>query len=819
MFDKLFSACDFARPLILSTASLALFYSSAAAQNAVNPASGSPDLPPVEVPQAQSTQPKPRAAKTKSTATPKPAQEAAPEPQPIVAAEQDSADPATALGTYNPALATGDLQMPPGTTITTAGPVDGYRALTAMSSTKTATPIEQIPQSIQVVPKSVLDDQRPISIDEALRNVSSVQATNPLLTPTQDATTIRGFAAEQWLDGLTVYYNPGDRDALANVERIEVLKGPNAILYGGGAGAPIGGAINVISKLPTGEAGGEAGFTYGSDNFLRPYVDVNQPLNSDGTLLFRITGEYVSSDSFIDVLETDRYSINPTLTLTNKTDTTVTIQARATRWEQQEYQGLPATGTVAGDFSIPRDLFIGPSDIPRSSSEVQGVTLTADHRFNEYVAGNVKARWSQSEFDEYAQTIVGFGADGFQANQPSPLLLPFGSTWALANAFLGQDQDEITVNPNLTVRFQTPETRNTLLFGFDYSRVDDSGILTADFVADPSSFSGFAEANLADPGFPFPYVKPTPTPGFNVFGDTENTYITSGAYAQIQSTIYDTIHLLAGVRLAHVHIESLDAALGGEQTAEETKALPRIGVIVDVLPGLSPYVSYSQGLRASPGVFYFGTPQPEENDQIEGGFKFNAGYGLTGTVAVYEINRVNAPIPLAGTPFVVADGEERSRGLDVDLLWQPNYNWQVIANYAFVDAELTAASGGAPAGSKLVGVPENSGRLWVNYRFDPDVLEGWSVGAGIYAASGAPVNLPNLTPPNFIDRFVTTPVFETGSYFTVDAKVAYDTETFSAAFNVKNLTDEEYFVPYSYFGGRVAPGPDRTYYGTVVYRY
>lgn len=804
-----------ARGLAVSTVSLAYLMTAAMAQEAANPSQASPDLPPVEVPQSQSAQAKPKPApkkpKTQAAAKPKPTPAVtAPELEPVTAPAPEPADPAVALGPYNPALATGDLVLPPGTTLTTAGPVDGYRALTAMSSTKTATPIEQIPQSIQVVPKKVLEDQRSISIEEALRNVSGVQATSPLLTPTQDATTIRGFAAEQWLDGLAVFYNAGDRDSLVNVERIEVLKGPSALLYGGGAGAPVGGAINVVSKLPYAEQGGEFGFTFGSDNFLRPYVDINQPLNSAGTALFRITGEYVSSDSFIDVIETDRYSIHPTLTLTNKTDTTVTIQARATKWEQQEYQGLPATGTVAGDFRMPRDLFIGPSSIPKSSSEVQGITLTADHKFNDAVTANLKARWSRSEFDEFAQTIVGFGSDGFQANVPSPFLGP--NTWALADAFLGQEQEELTINQSFQVKFNTAATENTLSIGGDYSRLTDRGILLADFVA-----GGFGAVDLAtNPTFPFPYVQPVPIPGLNVFGDTDNVLTTKGLYTQLQTTIYDQVHLLGGLRLANVEIVSRDTAQALNQTADETKLLPRAGIVVDVFSGLSAFASYSEGIKGVPGVRFIGAAQPEESDQIEGGFKFNTSYGLSGTLAVYEINRTNTPVPIGG--LTAAQGEERSRGFEADVLWQPNRNWQVLANYAFTDAELVKPIGDAPAGSKSVGVPEHSGRLWVNYTFDPDVLKGWSVGAGVYAASGAPVNLPDAN-PNFVNQFVPIPVFMTDAYFTVDAKIAYDTEQFSAAFNVKNLTDEEYFVPYSFFGGRVAPGADRTFYGTVVYRY
>jgi len=141
-----------ARGLAVSTISLACLTTAAMAQEAANTSQASPDLPPVEVPQSQPVQaeskPAAKKPKTQAAAKPKKAPAAAPEPEPVAAPAQEPADPAVALGTYNPALATGDLVLPPGTTLTTAGPVDGYRALTAMSSTKTATPIEQIPQSI-----------------------------------------------------------------------------------------------------------------------------------------------------------------------------------------------------------------------------------------------------------------------------------------------------------------------------------------------------------------------------------------------------------------------------------------------------------------------------------------------------------------------------------------------------------------------------------------------------------------------------------------------------------------------------------------------
>lgn len=779
-----------------SVVALLAAFGTALAQSPPSSAGGTP-LPtvPVVPPAAQPKQaPAPKQALPKATRQPPakrlaaPAQPA-PQPLPIVEAR----DPATALGTYNPALDLRSIELPPGTILTTAGPVQGYRALSAMSSTKTATPLEEIPQSIQVLPKSLLDDQRPIAIDEALRNVSSVQATNALQTPAYESTLIRGFAAEQWLDGMTVYYNAGWRDALTHIERIEVLKGPAAILYGGGAGAPVGGAINVISKLPTEKGFGEVGITVGSHSYARPYFDINQPLSANGTVLFRVTGEYLSANSFIDALESQNYSVNPTLVLTDKEATTLTIQGRFSRWSQQEYQGLPAIGTVAGPFRIDRDLFIGPSDLPKSFSEVQGVTMTLDHKFNPYVDASVKVRASKQEFAEYTQTIV--GADSFQANMP--FIGP--STWALSNVFLGQEQQELSVNPNLRFRFESGPMRHTIVLGGDYSRLTDQGLLTSDLL-----LGGAGIVDLQNPFFPFRYVKPEDSL-FTTFQKPDNIYVTQGVYTQWQGSIYDRVHLLAGVRAANIQIDYVDPAAGADFQTDRTKILPRVGGVFDVLPGVSVYASYSEGLKANPYTFFVGAPEPEESTQKEAGIKLKLARSLTGTLAIFEIERSKVPVAVGGGFASAAIGEQRSRGFEADAVWQPTRNWKVLAQYAHVEAELTEATPTAAAGNGLVGVPEDSGRVWIHYSFDPGILKGWSIGAGLYAASSSFIDLLNN--------------FKAPGYVTLDARVAYEDERFTAALNVKNLTNEEYWVPYSYFGGRVAPGTDRAVYGTFAVKY
>lgn len=701
---------------------------------------------------------------------------------------------AQAQAPATPEITITDTRLPgPPVEQTTAGPVQGYRALTATSATRTPTPLEQIPQSIQVITRPLINDQNNQTVTEALRNVSGVQGTNPLQTPAYNSTYIRGFAAENWVDGLTTYYNPGNRDALINAERIEVLKGPSAILYGGGVGSPVGGVVNLVSKLPTETAFYSGGIVLGSDSYYQPYFDVNQPLSSDGQVLFRMTGAYTGAKSFIDVLDTQAWSLYPTLLLTNRSDTRLVVQGQFSDWKQQEYQGLPATGTLTGGFRIANSLFPGPTDIPKSYSRLNSGTLLLDHKFDPTWSGSVQARYSQTDFAEYAQNYVG---TDFAANAPS---VP-PSSWNLLNLDLTQQQTEFTIAANALAQFDYGETRNKAVIGVDYSRVTDKGVMLADF----NDLFLLPTVDLASstPGFQ-PYVPPANIAA-NTVSDGDNTYTTTGLYVQLQTAVWDRLYLLAGLRLANLKIDSVSPAFGVTNTTDTTKLLPRIGVAYEMTPGVSLFAGYSQGMKGNPFVFYAGTPEPEESTQVEAGVKFNTAFGLSGSAALFQIDRTGVPVSMG--LLSVPEGEQRSRGFDMDLLWQPDRQWQVLANYAHIDATLVnAVPGVAPAGSQLNIVPPNSGRLWVNYRFEGEALAGWRVGAGVYAASGAYVDLANT--------------FKTSGYYTADATVGYDSKQFSASLTVRNLTGQDYYVPYVYYGGRVAPGNDRTVMANLAFKF
>ena len=558
--------------------------------------------------------------------------------------------------------------------------MQGYRALTASSATKTDTPLERIPQNIVVIPRSVIDDQGATTVSEAALNVSNVQPvdTRMIGNVAQAPVKIRGFDAEMWIDGYPGnLFVAGDRDGLANVERIEVLKGPNALLYGGGAGSPVGGTINVISKLPTDKARYEVGGTFGSYQYWNPYFDINQPLNDSKTALFRITGEYGQSKSFIDVLTPSRYNVNPTLTLTNREDTKLTIQGFVSEQRQQAYPGLPVEGTLFGAYRVRRDLYFGDPNIPLSTSRLYGTTVTFDHEFNNVWSTNIRARWSQSDIRQLSQSPLNDAT--FTGGTPvfPPAFFDVNGVDVLDR------QQEFSINPSVKAKFAVGPTTNTLLFGADYSRVKDSGYMNTDLLG---LLGVTADLSSPNPIFP-PFTTPDPSsPAFFQFFKFDNTYLTKAVYTQLQSTIYDRIHLLAGVRLNSIDTTYNEFATTppGVFKTEGTKALPRTGIVFDLVKGFSLYASYGEGMRWTPFTAAFVAGPPETSQQREAGVKFNWGDMLTGTVAAFDIDRQNVPYTTAA--FTGAFSSQKSRGFEADVIFQPTSNWSILGSFGHTDA-------------------------------------------------------------------------------------------------------------------------------------
>jgi iron complex outermembrane receptor protein len=663
---------------------------------------------------------------------------------------------------------------------TTAGPVSGYRALTAVTATKTDTPIERIPQSIQVIPRSVIDDQQPLTQSEALRNVSGVSGM-PTNTFFGHAYKVRGFPADRFVDGLPNWFDGGDFVSLVNTERIEVLKGPSGILYQAGLN-PVGGIINSISKLPTPVRSYEAGFMAGGFALWNPWFDVNQPLNAAGTALFRVTGDFERSRDYIDVIQHQRFSLNPTLLLSNNDGTKLTIQGRFTGREFQAYNGLPGAGTIDRSvFTIRDNLFPSTPDLPTTTTTYNGLTARLDHEFNSAWSMNAAARISQGDLRSPVQF-------------PWPNAPLFGSTFSYVNGYFPIDVTEVSVNPNLVGKFAVGDTKNVLLIGADYDRV-----MTR--VSFDAAFAGLVD--LANPAFP-PYVPPTPGPLTSVL-DTRERLANSGLTVQLQSTIWERLHLLVGARDAYIHIQSADRVLNTNFDTSASRVLPRVGGVLDLVPGISVFADYSEGFRGVP--FYNGStpPKPEESNQTEGGVKLALPSGFSGTLAWFTITRRNVVSTLPGSlVLAVQIGEQRSQGFEADVTWQPIPGLSMLGSYAHIDARIIRDQLFAP-GNVLDRVPADSGRFWVNYKFQDGPLRNVAVGAGVYAASRQAISPDNQ--------------YFTPAYATVDGKIAHDVDQWSFALIGKNLTNARYFQPFPLNVGWVAPGEPLTVYAMAKRKY
>lgn len=701
---------------------------------------------------------------------------------------------------------------------TTAGPVRGYQALTSRA-TRFETPIKELPMSIVVIPRKLIDDQQAVSQSEVFRNVSGLQPVSPLF-PGELGPSLRGMRAERYIDGLPNYYDLGVRDLLANVERVEVLKGPASILFQGGA-SPVGGVVNVVSKLPTPDRFAEAGIRGGGYSFASPYIDINQPLTENKSVLFRLTAQYETTRSNIDVVQRRSYTINPTIKIAPTDATSLIAQGYLTRREQPDYPGLPAIGTIDRTFySVRPTAFLSNAGLPATSTSSSGVTLRFDHKFDETFSTFTSARFSSSSLYEPSQ--IPFG------NKPTFYKAPYvgvvggPSQFYMADVIMAQQTKEISVTSNVMAKFDAGPTRNKLLVGGDFNRVWDRGYMSSANATPPDpkiqktlNFFGMGAyasfyPTLVDfraPVFP-PYAYPLPGQGgYTIYSSGNSAYQNAGLTAQLQSTIFERLHILAAGRVAFIDIYSEEGAARPPRrfNSSQTTFLPRVGALFDVTDWLSVYGSYAQGLR--PVSIFSGVggaaPKAEGSEQWEAGVKLDGPMGLSGTLAYFDLKRTNVVTTLAGSITQYQSGEWHSSGVEADLVWQPTADLSFLASYAHIDAKVSKDLNPKLQNAPLNLAPADSGRLWGNYAFD-GFLKGWSFGAGLYAASGQVIEIGSP--------------WSTSGYVTFDAALTYKHDNFTLSVNGKNLSDHQYFVQYPYLSGRVMPGEGRTFFANLSVR-
>lgn len=664
--------------------------------------------------------------------------------------------------------------------INVSGNGESYSVPSSASATRTETPLIEVPQSVQVVTRAMLREQDSHSLADALVNVSGVRATKP-----QEALfaqpIVRGFPAEIYMNGLPAFGGTAasiDPASLIGTERIEVLKGPTSALYGGGIGAPLGGLINVISKRPEAEPSALLSMRAGSFGTINPAIDLNTPIGDK--VAARISADYQENDSWIDHVNGHQWSIQPSIAFQLSEETELLLRGQYEDRSQLEYSGLSASQALSGQ--IDRDAFPGAtSGQPHTTIENRTTTAELKHELNDDTRVSVSAQYYEGKMRDNGAFIF---PDLLGANPATPTVYP------IFKLYLPTNIRESTLDTNLGSRIEAFGGIHEVLVGASYDRTDfTSGVSNAELIG---------ELDLANPRYGIAYGATPET----IVSQT-NRYETKAIYVQDQAT-YGRFHILGSLRFTQLNLTQQ------EQSVDTSyhRVTPRLGVTYDLTESVALYAAYSTGFR---GAFNFNgteTPKPELSRNYEVGVKLaSKDLGLSGTLAVFEQTRRNVSTPdpdpaNAILGYSVQSGEQRARGVEADLVWEPIPALSLLANYAYTQAEVTDDNS-IPIGDGLPRVPRHSGRLAARYRILDGAAKGLGFGAGVTALSARELTLPNT---------VSVP-----GYALLDAQASYDFDRYTLSVSAVNLTGRKVFETYQYLGSPVVlPTQPRSAYLTLT---
>ncbi|MBD2775785.1 TonB-dependent receptor [Iningainema tapete] len=660
------------------------------------------------------------------------------------------------------------------------GEQDGYRTPDATTPTKTDTPLRDIPQSIQVIPQQVIKDQQVTRVGDALRNVSGVQQPANTSRSHFDIFFIRGFSSVNegvLRNGLRDRTNTRIGSEVANLERIEVLKGPSAALYGQGG---LGGTINLITKQPLQDPFYSVEAFVGNFDFYRGAIDFSGPLNSDKTLLYRLNAAGESSGSFVDFVESQTYFVAPVLTWLISDKTKLTFEAEYVNSPKRDEWGLPAEGTVLPNPNgkIPLNRYVGePTEEDNRSAFRVGYNL--EHRFSKN--WQVRNAFRASFFRNTAET-------NFPASlRPDKRTLQRNSIKTLA-----APTDIYTLDSYIVGKFNTGSIQHQIVAGFDLFRELNS-------------------TNLETRTSTIDIFNPAVRTFASTISRQDNKFTRDalGLYIQDQITLFENLKLLLGGRFDIISekYEDFIPITRPEKFRQNEAFSPRVGIVYQPIKPISLYASYNRSFTQVTGTTFDTTLfEPERGTQYEVGIKADLNDKISATLAFYDITRSNVLITNpSDTRFSLQVGEQKSRGIELDIGGEILPDLNIIASYAYTDAYVSKE----PLRPQLVdntlnNVPKHSASLWTTYEIQTGSFQGLGFGLGFYYVGDRQGDIANS--------------FEIPNYVRTDAAIFYKRNNFRAAVNIKNLFDITYFESVTN-NLRVYPGAPVTVQGTIAWEF
>ncbi|MDM8347572.1 TonB-dependent siderophore receptor [Pseudomonas sp. sp1636] len=650
---------------------------------------------------------------------------------------------------------------------------NAYGVERVRTATKTDTPLRNVPQAISVVTDEQIRDQSMQGMADVVRYVPGVQMAQG--EGHRDAPILRGNAttADFFVDGMRddVQYL---RD-LYNVERVEVLKGPNGMVFGRGGS---GGLINRVTKQANWTDGRELGLTYGSWENRRMTGDFNQAVNE--RLALRLTALYEDSNSFRDYGEVERWAINPTASFALNDATLIEAGYEHFEDDRTVDRGLPSVikaGHRRGEpLKVNESTHFGSPDDSFATAEVDALNARITHEFADGVSLSNQTRYA--DYTKFYQNVYPSAAYNATTN-----LVSLG---AYNNA---TDRTNLINQTDLTVSGHALGFDHTLLVGAELSRQ-----VTENFRE--TGFFNAAGTQKNTTVTPQDSIYRGPVVFRHGATDAENKSVakTAAFYLQDQIELTEQWEVLVGVRYDNFKVDVDDYKGGGHAKLSSSDDLfsPRAGLIYKPLDNLSFYTSYSiayvprageqlASLSASNSAL-----DPEEFTNREIGVKWDVTERLAATAALYRLERTNVATadPRDPTSSILVDGQ-LVRGVELSLSGHLTEAWQVTGGYAYQNSEMQTPGF---EGNEIAQVPRDSFSLWNRYDFDPQ----WGVGLGliyqsdVFAAADNKVVLPSFTR---VDAAV---------YYTVSPQLRLQ-------LNVENLLNEEYYAS-AHGNNNIMPG-------------
>lgn len=658
-------------------------------------------------------------------------------------------------------------------TIVVTGQRDApYRASNISSATRTDTPLLDVPQAITVLTRQRLDDQAFLSVQEALRFVPG--AVGAQGEGNRDQIVLRGnnSTADFFVDGVRddVQYF---RD-FYNLDRLEILKGSNAMIFGRGGG---GGVINRVTKTPDLAArriGADAAVdTWGS---WRMAADVNQPLATG--IGARLNAFYEEASNHRDFYGLSRWAVNPTIGFDLDGRGTLVLGYEHVDDQRTTDRGIPSFNNAP--LAGVRDVFFGDPALNNAGANIDSATLAADYRLTDSLT--VRHRTRYANYAKYYQNVFSTG--------------PLAAGSVPMQAYREQlVRDNLFSQTDILWKFRTGTLRHELL----------AGVELGDQVNDGQRINGFfsPNANTTTANVPLADVLNIPPVFFragqaNAARNNRSHAQIAAGFVQDQLSIGDHVILLAGLRFDRFRLNVDNRLTGLSFAREDNLWSPRAGLVIKPVANASLYASFSRSYLPQSGDQFtsldttLAALEPEGFINREVGAKWDITPTLNISLAAYVLDRTNTRAPGATAGTIELTGRQRSRGIELGIDGQIRPWWQVQAGLAVQSARITSTTSAAPAGRHVALVPEFQASLWQRFQ----IAEPVGVGVGILHQSSSFTSISNAVP--------------LPAYTRVDGALFVTlTKGVSAQLNVENIFNKAYF-PTAQTDNNISTGTPRT---------